>query len=419
MHVGVVGCGLLGLTTAHYLREFGCEVTVFDRTGGPAQETSYANGSMITPSLADPWNSPGVFGALLKSLGKEDSAMLLRAKAIPSLVGWGLRFLHNATEARFREGFLANARFAKYSQDVMQNLLQAKPMDFEYAPDGVIKVFPDAASLAAARATSEWLREEAGVAFRTLDQAALLDLEPALADAIDRLHGGIYFPEEEVGNARLFCEALLQYCINAGVTFRFNETVVDMEVDAKRVRALVTDRETIELDAVVLAGGSFSWPLAKKVGINVPVRPAKGYSITLPMVELDPKPRHAVVDEHLHAAVVPLGGQRFRVAGTAEFTGFDDTVNPARIENLKVLLKMVYPQVSCRDDQVEGWCGFRPMTPDGKPIIGSTKVQRLYLCTGHGPLGWTLACGSGKSLAELMVGKDPEYDISGFAFGRY
>ena len=192
-----------------------------------------------------------------------------------------------------------------------------------------------------------------------------------------------------------------------------------MEVDAKRVRALVTDRETIELDAVVLAGGSFTWPLAKKVGINVPVRPAKGYSITLPMGELDPKPRHAVVDEHLHAAVVPLGGQRFRVAGTAEFTGFDDTVNPARIENLKVLLKMVYPQVSCRDDQVEGWCGFRPMTPDGKPIIGSTKVQRLYLCTGHGPLGWTLACGSGKSLAELMVGKDPEYDISGFAFGRY
>ncbi len=419
MHIGVVGCGLAGLTTAYYLSEIGCQVTVIDRTSGPAQETSYANGSMITPSLADPWNAPGVFGALLKSLGKEDSAMLLRAKAIPSLFGWGLRFIRNATESRFQEGFLANARFAKYSQQVMQDLLQAKPMGFEYAPDGVIKVFSDEASLTAAQKTSEWLREEAGVAFQTLDQKALLSLEPALADASDRLHGGIYFPEEEVGNARLFCEALRHRATDSGVAFRFNERVVDIELEAGRVRSLVTDATRMEFDGVVLAGGSYTWPLAKKAGLNLPVRPAKGYSITLPMGGLEPRPRYAVVDEHLHAAVVPLGGERFRVAGTAEFTGFDDVVNPARIENLKGLLKMVYPRVSYRDEDVEGWCGFRPMTPDGKPIIGPTKVGGLYLCTGHGPLGWTLACGSGKSLAEVIVGEQAEYDLQEFSFGRF
>jgi len=418
MHVVVVGCGLAGLTTAWFLRERDVDVTVIDRADAPARETSYANGSMITPSLADPWNAPGVLGALLNSLGKEDSAMLLRLKALPSLIGWGLRFLANATRPRFEASYLANVRFAHYSQRVMSDLLQANPMEFSYAPDGTIKVYADGAAFEAGRQTAKWLEAE-GVTHRALARDELLQAEPALSAVIERFHGGLHFVNDEVGNARTFCEQLAALAADAGVEFRFGCTLTGVEKHNGQISMLITDQGAIPVDAVVLAAGPHSWPVGKLFGVRVPVRPAKGYSITVPVANANPFPKYPIVDDALHAAVVPLGGTHLRVAGTAEFAGFDARLSEGRIDNLKRLLGQVYPQIEYEDAEVEGWCGFRPMTPDGKPIIGATRIPNLYLNTGHGPLGWTLGCGSGEALANLITNSEQEYDLAEFSPSRF
>ncbi len=418
MRVIVIGCGLAGVTTAYFLREHGADVTVIDRAPAPARETSFANGSMITPSLADPWNAPGSLRALVASLGREDSAMLLRPGAVPALAFWGLRFLRNSSQARFLESFLANVRLARYSQAVMQDLLQSQPLEFEYAPDGTIKVFSEQASLTRGREVASWL-QQAGIEHRVLDPEALLSLEPALADTISRFAGGIHYPQDEVGNARLFCEALQARGQELGMDFRFSEMVLGIERQRGRIDAIRTARERLAADAFVLAAGSYSWPLGKRFGIRVPVRPAKGYSLTLPTLSAEPRPKYAVVDEQLHAAVVPLGSDRLRVAGTAEFAGFDAALTAARVANLRRLLEQIYPRAADGSEQAEAWCGFRPMTPDGRPLIGQSRVSNLYLNTGHGPLGWTLACGSSRALADLMVNGEAGCELAPFRPGRF
>jgi D-amino-acid dehydrogenase len=418
VRVVVIGCGLAGLTTAYYLRRQGADVTVVDRAPGPARETSYANGSMITPSLADPWNAPGVLSALLKSLGNEESSMLLRMKALPSLLGWGLRFLRNSTPARYEKSFLTNVRFACYSQHVMRDLLQRHTLQFDYVSDGTVQVFSDAPSFKRGREVASWLRQT-GLNHRSLTPEDLIELEPALEPVIERFTGAIHYPDDEVGNARRFCEALGEVAADEGVELRFSEMLISVERSRRRIVSVTTARERLVADAYVLAAGSFSWPLAKEFGIRVPVRPAKGYSITVPLGSTPVKPRYPVVDDACHAAVVPLGRDQLRVAGTAEFTGFDTAVSPQRIANLEKLLARVYPRVECPSGQVEAWCGFRPMTPDGRPIIGRSAVDNLFLNTGHGALGWTLACGSGQGLADLITGSAPGHDLAPFSPNRF
>ena len=414
----VIGCGLAGVSTAFYLRSGGARVLVLDRAPGPARETSFANGSLITPSLADPWNSPGVLGALLRSLRDEHSPMLVRMRAMPSLAVWGLRFLRNSSPARFQASYLTNVRLAHYSQAVMGALLQSHPLDFEYAPDGTIKVFRDRAAFDAGLRVANWLKQ-VQVAHEVLNPDALLALEPALEPTIDQFHGGVRYPDDEVGNARLFTEALHRVSAAADVDFRFSAQVLSVERRGKIITGVMTPTGPLRADRYVLAAGSFSWPLGKKLGIKVPVRPAKGYSITLPIGDAYPAPRYAIVDEALHAAVVPLGGDKLRVAGTAEFAGYDQTLTPGRVANLKVLAQQVFPQVAVDGANVEAWCGLRPMTPDGMPILGATPVSNLFVNTGHGPLGWTLACGSGKAVANAVLERQPEFDIAPFALSRF
>jgi D-amino-acid dehydrogenase len=419
VRVLVIGCGLAGVTCAWFLRQHGAEVTVIDRGAAAASETSHANGSMMTPSLADPWNAPGVLGALLRAIGRDDAAMVLRLRALPSLLRWGAGFLRHATAARFRAAFFDNAGLARYSQQVMQRLLQAVPLDFEYAPDGTIKVFRDAAAFTAAQDTAAWLQASLAIPSRRLDRAALLELEPALAASIDGFVGGLHFVEDEVGNAQQFCEALRREAAAAGVDFRFGETLQTVARPAGRIAAVITDKGRHEADAFVLAAGSYSWPLGRHFGITVPVRPAKGYSLTVPLAAGEPVPRRAVVDEALHAAVVPLGGTRLRVAGTAEFAGFATQPSPGRVDNLRGLLRQVYPDVATDGKDIQPWCGLRPMTMDGRPLVGRTAVANLFLNTGHGALGWTHACGSGKALADLICGVAPETDLEPFRPERF
>jgi len=416
MRIVIVGSGLAGLTTAWFLRELGADVVVIERAPAPARETSFANGSMLTPSLADPWNSPGVFRQLMSSLGREDSAMLLRPGALPSLLGWGLSFIRHSSQSRFLESYLANVGLARYSQDVMQQMmqkLQPGTLDFAYAPDGTIKVFTRSEALQHGREVASWL-QQTGIEHRLLSADDLLALEPALHASRGRYVGGIHYPQDEVGNARVFCEQLQQLAAEAGVDFRFSELVLGIERQRDRITGIKTSREALSADAFVLAAGSYSWPLGKSFGIRVPVRPAKGYSLTLPNVMPGPRPGRAIIDDELHAAVVPVGEDLLRVAGTAEFAGFDLTVNSNRVANLKSLLEQVYPQYDLSATEGEAWCGLRPMTPDGRPLLGPSKISNLYLNTGHGPLGWTQACGSGRALAELIVEGSSSFDLEAF-----
>lgn len=388
---------------------------MLDRGTAPARETSYANGAMLTPSLADPWNAPGVLRTLIRSLGDDEAPMLLHLSQLPRMGLWGLRFLWNARRDRFEATFLHNVALARHSQVLLATLCDDTGIEFELQAGGILKVFEDPAALEEATRVAHWLKQS-GIDHRLLDVPALVALEPQLAAGADRLAGALHFPDDQVGNARLYCEALARWLGKAGVRFRFGEMVLGFQVAAGRLISVRTAREVIRPDALVLAAGSDSALLGRRLGIRVPVVPAKGYSITVPVD--GPLPAYPVVDDALHAAVVPLGTNRLRVAGTAEFAGFDRSVRQPRIDNLIRLLARIYPSVPTTGRRLEAWAGLRPMTPDGRPLLGVTRLLNVFLNTGHGALGWTHATASGKVVAERVLGEPPSFDATPFSPDR-
>jgi len=416
LHVVVIGCGLAGVTTAYFLRRSGAEVTVVDRAAGPARETSFANGSLLTPSLADPWNAPGIFTRLFKSFGSADAPMLMHAKQIPGMWRWGLRFLANSRHQKFEESYLHNTRFAIFSQQTMAEMRAETALDFGYTDSGILKIFEEQSALDEAVKVAHWLKQ-VNIRHARLDVDQLMETEPALQPIRDRLVGAVHYLDDEVGDARLYCEALHSLLSENQVNFRFSEQVLDFELKPHGIRAVRTPSGRLAADAFVLAAGSFSRGLAGKLKLGIPLVPAKGYSITVPVSEN--VPRLPVVDDTLHAVVVPLGGKSLRVAGTAEFAGFDTTIRQERINNLIGLLGRVYPQVDIGGKGLEAWSGLRPMSPDGRPILGGCKLDNLFLNTGHGALGWTLACASGRVVAEQTMGEALSYDITPFQLSRF
>ncbi len=414
MRVVVIGAGLAGVSAAYYLHKAGAEVTVLERQPAPARETSHANGAMLTPSLADPWNSPGVFGALMRHLGRSDAPMLLRLSQLPRLPRWGFAFLKHSSRPRFEASYLANARLARHSQALLADLLAETGIDIEFSTGGVLKVFEDDAALESAIAVAHWLKQ-ASIRHEALTADELVRLEPALKPGGERLVGAVLYPDDQVGNARLYCERLVAWLADRGVTFHFSEQVTGFEVRGGTLRSVQSARGAHSGDAFVLAAGSYSTGLARQLKLRIPVVPAKGYSITIedPAVQ----PMHPVVDDTLHAAVVPLGG-RLRVAGTAEFAGFDTRLTEARIANLKGLLHRIYPQLELEGVELNPWAGLRPMAADGRPLLGQTGPDNLYLNTGHGALGWTHANASGQLVAGLVHGLKPSEDIAPFLASR-
>lgn len=417
MHVLVIGSGLAGVSTAYYLHRGGADVTVLDRSTAPGRETSYANGAMLTPSLADPWNAPGVLRTLMRSFGNDDAPMLLHLGELPRLALWGLRFLRNARRERFEASFLHNVSLARYAQTLLADIRRETGIEFEFRAGGILKVFEDPQALEAAVRVAHWLKQ-AGIGHRVLDVPALIALEPQIAGAAERLVGAVHYPDDQVGNARLYCETLARWLTEAGVRFRFSEQVLGFQRPAGRLVAVRTARGILQADAVVLAAGCDSPSLARQLGLKVPVVPAKGYSITVSVAD-GALPAYPVVDDALHAAVVPLGRNRLRVAGTAEFAGFDRRVRQPRIDNLVRLLNRIYPSVPTEGRPLDAWAGLRPMSPDGRPLLGATRQRNIYLNTGHGALGWTLATASGKVVAEQVLGLSPTHDAAPFAPDRF
>ena len=415
MRVVVLGAGLIGVTTAWYLAERGHEVTVVDRHGAPAQGASFANGCLVTPSTSDSWAAPGTPLKILKWLGSETAPMLLRPQALPGMAGWGLRFLRECAEPRWRANTRAIHALAMLSLEELKRLVADQRLDFDRNPPGLIKLFRDPLSMESALKASR-LYAELGHPFSTLDAAGCVREEPALAPIAGRIAGGILYPTDESGDAHGFTRALAVRCESRGVTFRLGTSILGFELDG-RLRKVVTDQGPITGDAFVLATGAESTLLGRKLGLRLPVYPAKGYSLTVDHGGAKEAPSRPIADDGRKAGITPLG-DRIRVAGTVEFTGYDTSLNVSRGRMLEEALADVLPDLPRQAGSLRHWAGLRPLTPDGRPIVGRSAIPNLFLNTGHGPLGWTLTCGSALALADLIDGRSPPIELAPYAWPR-
>jgi D-amino-acid dehydrogenase len=413
----VIGAGLAGITTAYELLRRGFETILIDRRPQVALESSFANGGLLTPSMADPWNGPGVHRQLLASLFDPHSAMKLRPAAIPSLAGWGVRFLRYSKLARHEAATRANFHLANYSLRCLEQLSTLLSLEFDAASSGTLKVFRTQRAMERPLRLARML-QPLGLKSQILSAAQAVETEPALADIGERIVGAIRFPDDRSGDAHRFCEQLADAFLKSGGTAHLNAAVSGIAHEAGAVAGVRLGEQLLAADCVVIAAGNASFGLARELGVSLPIRPAKGYTLTFDMSQIDAAPRVPVIDETLHAAVAPLG--RFmRIAGTAEFAGHDLRMRPERIDNLRALLAAIFPRIARQlSDGGKPWTGLRPMSADGTPFIGPTWMKGLHVNAGHGHLGWTLAAGSAGLLADLMQGRTPQIDPRPYRIGR-
>ena len=416
MKAAVLGAGVVGTTTAYYLAKLGHEVTVIDRRPDVGLETSFANGGLVSPSMAEPWAAPGLPLKMLKWLGREDAPFLLRLKALPGMAGWGVRFLGNCTAERWHRNGQTIRRLAIYSRDALDALSAGTDIAYDRATLGLLMVYPDAGSLEVAQQHARALAD-LGVGHHALDARGCADLEPALRPVASKLAGGIHFPDDQSGNALTFTQEVARLCRAMGVEFRLGASVTAIEARGEEVEGVVTDSGRITADRYVVALASDSPAILRRLGIRLPVYPVKGYSVTVSAAGWNNLPNVPVIDYGRLIAVVRLGDQ-VRVAGTVEFAGYDRTSNPRRGENLLAAMHDLFPDFT-PPATAEHWAGLRPMTPDGPPVLGASPYRNLFLNTGHGHLGWTLACGSGRIVADLVAGREPEIDLDGMTLARF
>lgn len=397
MRIAILGAGVVGVTAAWYLARAGHEVRVLERREGPGLETSFANGGQISADHAAPWARPGVPGQALKWLFREDAPLLFRLRADPEQWRWGLAFLRNCTAARFQSNSAQLQRLGRYSRACLQALRAETGLQYEHAARGILTLFTDGRPLSPGMKTP----------------AECVAIEPAVASLGGRLACGSYLPEDESGDAWKFTAGLAKLCEGEGVTFAYGTTVRALEHSGGDIAGVRTDAGTVTADAYVLSLGSYSPFLAKPLGIRLPIYPLKGYSVTLPVKDAKAAWTVSLSDE-AHKLVLSRFGDRLRIAGTAELDGYNTEVNRVRCEAIVKRVMDLFPDAGDAS-RAQYWAGLRPATPDNLPLVGRTRFPKLWLDTGHGSLGWTMACGSGKALADLMGGRKPEVD---FAFVR-
>ena len=406
MHILVLGAGLVGVSSAWYLREAGYEVSVVDRQPAPAMETSFANGGQISTSHAEPWANPATPLKVLRWLGREDSPLLWRLRADAAQWAWGLRFLRECAPGRTRANIVAILRLALYSRALLKELRPALGLEYDQKECGILHFYTDEAEFAHAIPQAELMRRY-GCDRVVKSAAECLAIEPSLAGSTVPIVGGTYTAEDESGDARKFATELARKAAERGVAFRFDAAIESIEAAGGKVTGVrLAGGERLSADAYVVALGSFSPLLLKPLGIGIPVYPAKGYSATVPLDSGDTAPMVSLTDDGRKIVFSRLG-DRLRIAGTAEFTGYDTSMNEVRCQALVRRMGALFPSLAGRGG-IEFWAGLRPATPSNVPLIGATALPNLYLNTGHGTLGWTMACGTGKLLADLVAGKAPE-----------
>ena len=416
MKILVLGSGVIGVTSAYYLAQAGHEVTVIDRQPKPGLETSFANAGEVSPGYSSPWAGPGVPVKAIKWLLMKHGPLVVRPKLDPVMWIWVLKMLRNCTSERYAVNKGRMIPIAEYSRDCLRALRGETGIRYDERAQGTLQLFRQQYQLDHTAGDIAVLKQY-GVPFEVLDREGCIAAEPALAAVKDKIAGGLRLPQDETGDCHMFTQALAVEAEKLGVRFAFNVGIQGLVADATRVTGVATSKGVLQADAYVVALGSWSSRLVRPLGISLPVYPVKGYSITVPIVDPDGAPVSTVMDESYKVAITRLG-DRIRVGGTAEISGYSDKLYAARRATLDHSLTDLFP----RGGDLAGatfWSGLRPMTPDGPPVIGATRYANLHLNTGHGTLGWTMACGSGRVLADLMSGRKPEIDTSELALGRY
>lgn len=417
MKVAVLGAGIIGVTTAQALSAQGHDVVVVDRQAAPAEETSFANGGQISAAHTIPWAAPHMPFQAFKWMFQPDAPLLFKPlRWDPALWRWGLRFLANCTSTLAKGNFEKALRVARYSRSRLQAMRQLHGLDYNHTSGGILYLYRDHDSLAKGKATAEDLASH-GLPQKILDQDGVIAEEPALAQAQEPLAGGILSPDDETGDARLFTVALSKIAENANVRFRFETKIRALTTRQREITGIATSQGTLEADAYVVCLASETPRLLKPLGLDVPIYPAKGYSMTAPISDDAAAPTRSITDESRFVVVTRLGSQ-LRAAGTAELTGWDISLNPKRLAPIVAATRSLFPNATDYNS-VEPWCGLRPATPDSVPIIGATPYGNLFLNTGHGTLGWTMACGSAQVTADLISGKHPEIDLDGLELARF
>ncbi len=410
MHVAVLGAGVVGVATAWELARDGHEVTLVDRRPEPASETSYANAGMIAPGHAYAWSSPAALRTLLRALRRDDLALRFRFQTDPAFWRWAVRFALQCTTEKAAANTRRKVSLCLYSQACLHRVLTETGIACGMRSGGALYLYRDPAGLAAADEKAKILRD-AGVEVRRVSPEEAAALDPVYEPVKDRFAGALYAPGDESGDARVFTRELARRCVEKGVRARLAETVTGFRIQGDRLVAAVTDRGEIEADAFVLAAGCYSAPLGRRLGLDLPIWPVKGYSVTLPIAGSNNPPTLCGVDEDNLFAFANYG-DRVRLTAVAELGGWDWSHRPKDFAPMLRAARDLFPQAGDWD-RAEYWAGLRPMTPTNLPIIGRGRQRNLWVNTGHGHMGWTWACGTARITADLLAGRRPEWDPGG------
>ena len=416
MKVVILGAGVIGVTSAWYLAQAGHEVTVIDRQPGPALETSFANAGEISPGYASPWAAPGIPAKAMKWLFMRHAPLIIQPAPDLAKVSWVMRMLMNCTSAAYAVNKSRMVRLAEYSRDCLMDLRRDTGIAYDERMQGTLQLFRTQKQVDGAYKDIKVLKAD-GVPFEVLDADGCIRAEPGLAARRDAIAGGLLLPGDETGDCFKFTNSLQDMAIAAGVTFRYGVRIDRLEAEGGKIAAVQTSVGRMTADAFVLALGSFSPLLARPLGIKLPVYPVKGYSITVPIVDASLAPESTVMDETYKIAITRLG-ERIRVGGMAEIAGFDMTLHQKRRDTLVHSVEDLFGGAGDQS-RATFWCGLRPMTPDGTPILGRSPISNLFLNTGHGTLGWTMAAGSGRVLADMMSGKAADIETEDLGYARY
>jgi D-amino-acid dehydrogenase len=416
MKVVILGSGVIGVASAYYLAKAGHEVQVVDRQAAPALETSFGNAGEISPGYSAPWAGPGVPIKAIKWMLMQHSPLVIWPMFDPAMWRWGAMMLANCTERAYALNKSRMVPIAEYSRDCMKALRKDTAITYDDRAQGTLQLFRTQKQLDSIGGDVDVLKQY-GVPYRVLDKAGFCEVEPALKLTQEKFVGALLLPNDETGDCFKFTQTLATMAQQLGVKFHFNTTIDGIDKSGGQISGVRTSAGVLKADRYIVALGSHSPQMIRPLGIRIPVYPVKGYSITVPITDAAGAPESTVMDETHKVAVTRLG-DRIRVGGTAELAGYSLNLREARRGTLEHVVSDLFP-TGGDVSKASFWCGLRPMTPDGTPIVGVTPIPNLLLATGHGTLGWTMAAGTGRVMADIVSGKKPDIDISGLGMSRY
>ena len=417
MRVLILGSGIIGTTSAYYLSKQGHDVTVIDRQNSVALETSHANAGQLSYSFSSPWAAPGLPLSLIKWMLSKHPPLIVNPNLNSETVKFLYQMLKNCNSKSYEINKSRMVRVSNFSKKCLLELEKDEDIFYEQRKQGSLLLFKSAKQIENIKKDLSLL-EKLNIQYELLDLNGCIQAEPGLHHVKSEFTSGLRFANDCTGNCYLFTNQLYKKCLEMGVKFEFNTQIEDIQIEKERISSIKTNRGEFDSDSYVVALGSYSSKILSKVGINIPVYPVKGYSITLPVLNNEDAPQSTIIDDTFKIGITRLGNN-IRVAGTAHLTGYNLELREKSLSLLKHGLNRLFPYATGECDDMKFWAGLRPNTPDGPPIIGATPYSNLYLNTGHGTLGWTMSLGSGKLLANIISGIEPEISLEGVDMSRF